>query len=412
MLDKFISQCLHSAERRPNVAPTPSLDELIVEKVAPVSIAAAAGVRVGDRFLSVDGVPAGKVEFSKFTRPDHRYHYEFYRPSSSERLTLDTCGAPIGVHATATTEGLEARVLRGKGDYEDLDTLWERGQWEALARCSHKLRRPSGVIGLVLSWVMSERVRGVPSLLMEGAALYELGKRAEAMSLVHEYRDKHERNWTRQYEAIARYYIAKDAIARGDRKSALALLEQAFQARAYDRIADAIQEISGRLPSAQDPWEGKPFPLAYELPEEKTGRVVDWAGQLRQMAPHQVFVICWLGPYRANGPYHEFMRHFRRLAVYFSNFLVGMHVITENLGQDASKREFTEQWIRGEKEARAAGAPFVVLQDAVGRLGAVLMPTGSPTLLVVDSRSTIVQKGGLLEDVDFWNVLAKVDKQP
>jgi hypothetical protein len=408
MLRAFIKDRIFSAKQAPGKPPKALDSCLTVEEVAPVSVAAEAGVRAEDLLVDVDDKPA--LDFDQLIDTKTRHQYRFFRPSAEEWLVLTTTGVPVGIELGISTEALVARAGSLGSDWSDLTTLWERRDWRALERAARRTCKPSLYIRLA-AFFLRHSFKRSPGLLMLGAALYEQGQRGRAMPMIRDYYENLEQDWTMGFMAVARYYLGLDALEKDDKETALNYLREAYEYWELELIAVRIEEITrASFPRAKSQWEGKPFPCSYTLPREDGRGTVSLAASLDKLKAHQVLVVCLLGVYRVNGPYNFFLKHYIRLARHFAEFLPELHVISESTQEEKSRtkesREVLETWIGVEDRAREAGVPFVILHDEAEEIGEALESPGSPHILALDSRGVIVHDGDL-EDVKFWKMLAK-----
>jgi len=411
MLRAFINDRVFSAKLTLGKPPKAPNSCLTVEVVAPVSVAAQAGVQAEDLLVDIDDKPALDFDFDRLTDRKSRHQYRFFRPSAEEWLVLTTTGVPVGIELGISTPALVARANTFASDWSDLTTLWERRDWAALERAARRTGKPKLYIRLV-AFFLRQSFALSPALLMLGAALYEQGQRDRAMPMIRDYYENLEQDWTMGFMAVARYYLGLDALEKDDKETALNYLKEAYEYWELELIAQRIEEIT-RAPSprAKSQWEGKPFPCSYTLPREDGRGTVSLTASLKRLNAHQVLVVCLLGAYRVNGPYSFFLKRYIRLARHFGDFLPELHVISESTQQEKRRnkesREVLETWIGEEDKAKEGGVPFVVLHDEGEEIGDALESPGSPHILALDSRGVIVEDGDL-EDVEFWKMLAKI----
>ena len=112
-------------------------------------------------------------------------------------------------------------------------------------------------------------------------------------------------------------------------------------------------------------------------------------------------MLCLLATYRANGPYNDFMKQYRRLASQFRGTIVGLHVIT----LEPETNTFAGQWIGAEKTVIGDQLPCELLYDANGEATWPLEPSHSPTIFVIGPTGTIVQHAHILDDVALWQAI-------
>lgn len=416
MLEQFIKSQLIAVEVKTGPAPSSPHTCLTVDKVAPVSIAAAAGIRQGDLLVEVDRTPAFNVNFKEMTDPHARHRYRLFRPSAHEWREVTATGAPLGVRLAPSTEALVNRAGWRGFEWDDLVTLWERQDWGALARAAGRIQSPPLWLQLVGMFVGGGTSReGSPASLMLAAARYELGRPQEAMPGIREYRLRWQKDWTVNFMAIAQYYFGLDAIRTGDEAKGLQDLMQAYETWPSERIREKIEEVTGRdLPRKTSPLENKPFSVNYSLPYENSKGQANLAASVRELERDQLQVLCLLGSYRVNGPYIDFLTYCMRLVRHFPDYLAELHVVCEsttasklaNSDLKEEARDAIRSFLVEEEQLRKQGLPFVVLHDEEGTLGAAVGLRSSPHVLVLDFRGTVLHDGEF-DEVKFWELLAR-----
>jgi hypothetical protein len=414
MIESLLAKHLLSAQWQTAPPPATSVGCLRVDRVAPVSIASKAGIMVGDMLLEVDQAPAAEVDLVGFLQPEPQHRYQLYSPTRKMGGTLLTTGAPLGTSQSASSETLEKRILAGSGDiFKQMLPLWDRGAWDILKRCAGNYVKPQelegGLVRRLLDFFGGKKSRSTPALLILGACLYEQGQREQGLSLIRKFRVQ---AWTLDFTGLTQYYLGREALERGNQAKARRLLEEAQANHPCSQIADQLERLTGKRPPLQrGAFLGKAFPIDYKLPEEEGAKKVSFSTTLRRMSEHQLWVVCLLGPYRANGPYHDFMRWYHRLAAHFSDFLAPLHIITEDTARKNFRPEFTKTWLRAENQARVGGIPFLVLDDHHGKVNAAVAPRESPHLFVVNAQGQVVHEG-LLDEVSWWELLAAALAKP
>jgi tetratricopeptide (TPR) repeat protein len=409
----FIQQRLFAVNKEAGPAPGNSADCLTADKIAPISIAAHAGVQAGDLLVEVDGQPASDFDFESLLDPNSQHRYRFYQPAHKQWLQLTSVGAPLGIELSESTQTLVERSTADDFDYSDLVTLWERGEWQALEQSARAALKPRLLLRIV-AFCTRHSFRETPSLLMLGAALVEQGRQAEGMAMIREYHENYEDRFTTDCQGIARFYLGQNAQANNDPESAARFFEEACDCWSNERFAKALQDLTGQEPSSEEPGlAGTPFPCKYELPREEDGKIISLAQSLQSMQEHQLRFICLMASSRTNGPYDEFMKQYARLSRHFADFLAELHVITENhitlARRDKERREFVDQWRTAESQARELGIPFAVLYDEHGLVTQAVDTPGVPYVLLIDHQGTIVGED-TYSDMQVWNTLASVCK--
>ena len=390
-----------SVERRQQAPPSDLSGCMVVNKVAPISVAAVAGIVPGDLLLSVAGEDAAGVETVEMLDPKTPRDFVFYCPQSSEGLKLEAKCYPIGIELGQTPDTLLQLAEEGELDYDDLDSVWERGDWELLEKAARAMLDPGWIIRIIL-FFMRRSTSDSPASLLLGAALYEQGKQDEGMEMIRKYYEEYEDGWTTQFHAMGRYYLADEALRGGDREVALRFLYEAFELSPLNRVADKIVELTGERPTESKPWQGKTFPVNYQLDSLSGGEPVSLSSQLATLTEGQLLTVCLLATYRANGPYHEFVGHYQQWWTHFPQVVSELHVVTMTREASGSAK----LWLGGEKAALQAGAPLRVLYDD-GEVTANVGPDSSPFVLLLNREGLVVYEG-VPDDAQFWDVLSQL----
>lgn len=170
-----------------------------------------------------------------------------------------------------------------------------------------------------------------------------------------------------------------------------------------DRIAEALERLSGSRPVQPPVWLGKRFPRGYRLPPlERRGEQAGLQETLHAMPDGKLLMICLLVSYRGNGPYNEFMTKFIHCATHFGDWIHGLHVISENKDRPGDR----DYYFEAEDDAKRLGLPINLLYDENGSLSGAIEPSGSPFILMVDKKGTI-QYEGWFEIADLWETIGR-----
>lgn len=403
-LDALIRAQVLGYTRTPGRHPVPDTPDLsrcqVLDRVAATSPAGHAGLARGDLVVSVDGRPAAEVD-SDVAAGFVAQRRWVVVTADGDRVALATTAADPGVALRPTPEAIARTfALTGARDpWTDLQHLWEAGAWEPLATLAERALAVPGA-------------GHTPALLFRGAALWERGQRDEGLVLAREFLEKHARGWTMNFGGIARFYLARAALAAGDTEGGARDLEAALEACRCARIADEVLRVTGRRLPAVEPllWTGRPFPYDYDLPVadgEGVGTTASLRKVLAGLPPGGLLTLVMLGSYRANGPYSDLMRRWRTHAIALGSHLPALHVITSNPDREGHR----PQWLRGEEAARDAGAPFALLFDTDDAVGKAVDAPGSPYALLVDAKG-VVQGEGWLDGACVWDALARAHGAP
>lgn len=375
---------------------------LEVEDVAEGSTAWAAGVRPRDLLVAIDARPAalaGEAALQEFRRDRN---LEFASLLREERIELVSDPFPVGVRLRPTVRAIHDRFDPRDPDPQQLKILWEVGAFEILLDLTGRVIRGGGG-GLLARFARPRpsQDRNTPLLVLKGAALFETGDQREGARLTSEYMEQYAHYWTQDFTAIGTFYQGRSALARGERRAAAAAFHEAFAAFPCERIAKAIEKLTGERPLQQKPRQGRRFPCDYALPSlVAPGRTVALTAALGALRQDQLLTVCLLATYRGNGPYSEFIEHYAALRRTTGGLLADLHVIT----MVPDRRPDRPHWYAAEDDARAAGLPLDVLLDGTGAVTMALDPHGSPDILMLGGDGTILHEG-YPDELAIWTCL-------
>ncbi len=372
---------------------------MLVKKVAPVSVAAHLEIRPGAFLEKINKKPASKVDLVTL-KGKHRYL--FYFPDKREQWELTTNGIPLGIELERTNEAILDDFENGRANPDDLVVIWERGNWALLEKASYQgmywgrswLQKILALIGLKSYYVD-------PALLLYAAALYEQGKHELAMIKIEEYEKYYAQYWTTNFHALIDFYYAQEDLRKGEIEQGVSLLQRSYQYHPYDRVLKQMKSL-GYNYSPTHRWQGNPFSLDYKLPLCEGKGEESLSQNISQMKYPQVFILCFLATYRANGPYNEFMLEYIRYQKYFSDFIAGMHIIT----MEKQRPQDRPDWFVGEDYARGQELPFHVLHDIEGKITYAVDLSHSPFFLILDQEGKVIHEGSWNE-LELWSLLAR-----
>lgn len=127
---EFIQSHIHAASESDAPVPPDPTQCLRVEEVAPLSVAAAVGIAVGDVLVTVDGKSAASVQPKLYQAFATKRRYVFYSAELGKTLDLEASGIDIGVVLGRTPAALRAR---GSATADELLSLWKAKEWALLA---------------------------------------------------------------------------------------------------------------------------------------------------------------------------------------------------------------------------------------------------------------------------------------
>ncbi len=400
----------------------------LVHKVGAGSIGARLGIAKGDLLISFNDTPGSQIDKSLHVHGSDPVRLRF-RTVARGYLSVETTGADPGINFGLTAEAFASP------EYTQIDDgffgLWALGaDSQLLERCiAHTVlthdelaavsEQPEEWRSVFEQLFMelatgaadpdwrpheSERFTFHPFVgLYLGAALQSQGNE-HAIALVDRFVEEMH-NYTTNHHAVARHSLALAAAA-SDRPRALALLEEAHLAMygTCDRITASIKRLGAVATKIDPPWLGRWFPRSYTLPLlDDHRRTASLEAALGALEPHQLHLVCVLGDYRTNGPYHWAMSTYKNLGRHFGQFLPSLHVLT---GNKKPRTETVEMWRRGESECVDCGHPVTLLFDESHEVGIALEAQFSPYFIAID-RDGVVKadfQGGL-DPASVWDAL-------
>lgn len=390
--EAFTQSLLMNYRRSAARADPPRARCLEVKEVGLGSLAEKILLSPGDLLVSMNGQSAGVLSPNLWRMSAKVREYIFYSPQSRERIELTTTGVDLGCDLKRTTEMIQATYKPEVFDPDPLMELWEAGAWPVLLPLATAAVRKTG--------------ENSPLYPIYGAALYETGKKSEAVAVMRTYLEKHARGWTVNYRGIATFYMGLAKAGEGDLNTAGQVLAMAYADLPADRVANAVAELGLPRPSKAVVWAGKTAPGDYELETlEGPKKTVTMSEALLGLTDGHVLLLCLLSSYRANGPYNEFMQRYLTLIRDFTPFVGPLHVITEVKDRYPDRPHYFET----EDKVRAKGAPFELLFDPPGDVSAMYGPRVSPLVLTLNNRGLILTEGQL-EGIDIWRALVAANR--
>jgi hypothetical protein len=390
--EAFTKSLLMNYRRSPARADPPLARCLQVKKVEPGSLADRILLVPGDLLVSINGQSAGVLSPKLWRTPAKIREYIFYSPSSRERIELTAPGIDPGFELGRTPELIKATYKPENRDPEPLMELWKAASWPALLQLA----------GAALQKGSAD----TPILPLYGAALYETGQVEEGLKAITRYLREFVRGWTTEYRGVAFFYIGLEKKKAGDLEAAIELLSQAYADVSIDRLADIVASLGRPRPSPAILWTGKQAPGDYELETiEGEEKLVTMSEALLSLGPGCVLLLCLLDGYRGNGPYNQFMGRYRGFVKDFKPFVGLLHVITEIPDRNPERPYYFET----EDQARAEKAPFEVILDPDGEVGAMYGPSGSPFVMAMDSQGRILSEGEM-DGMDMWRALVAANR--
>ena len=382
------TQSLLTDYRRVSAKVDPPLSRCLeVKRVEPGSLADKILLTPGDLLVSINGQSASLLSPKWWRAPAKVRQYIFFSPSTRERIELTAPGIDPGCELRRSAAMIQATYKPGSRDPEPLLELWEARAWPLLLQLSAAAVQKSGPDS--------------PVYPLYGAALYEAGHVEEGIGAAVRYLREFARNWTTDYRGVAAYYAGLAQIDRGEREKGATLLAEAFKDVPSDQIADAMVNLGLPRPSPPVLWTGKTAPGDYELQTfEGEKKTVTMSEALLGLKEGQIFLLCLLSSYRANGPYNEFMNRYRTFVRDFKPFLGPLHIITEIKDRYPDRPHYFET----EDKMRADQIPFDLLFDPEGYLRGMYQPRVSPFVMAIDARGRILCEGEM-EGVEMWRAV-------
>lgn len=211
MLEEFIRRQITKVASGIADAPANPAECMEIKRVAARSVAAAAGVAVGDWLVSMNGRTAAKLEGYPYQQPFEEGLYRFYAPGRRTHYRLWCTGIDIGMELRPTPP-VVAAVFDAHSDPSMLGIIWEQGDWPMLAElCRRELPGLAGRRGFFHRlFGVKPTVPNTPVLAFLGAALYEQGDKARGLKLIRQYDAEFRKDWTVK-SLVARFNFISSA---------------------------------------------------------------------------------------------------------------------------------------------------------------------------------------------------------
>ena len=388
---------------------TPNLvTALWIRSVAENCPAQQIGLSKGDYLISVGGQPAVSVNLKTYPLAGNKCKYVYFLKQSNELLELESDGLPLGETFAKTPESI-LQTYRGLSrDPNDLVTLWDQTQDDALMALAQKMDKRNALwLDKYLPHQLSHAfVIRETEILFYGVACIESGRYEQGLHYIQRYLNEYRYNWTTNFAGIALFYWGEALIKSGSREDGIDCLKEAYDAHPVNRIKRRLT-VLGEMTlnnNEQNAQRHQQFPLYYQFPLLKNpAKTGDLSAYLASMKTGQFLIVCSLGPYRSNGPYDDFMQRFIQLSRFFGDVFIGLNVITGG--------ERNPNWLEHEERALSLGMNVALLSDPDCSLMAALSSRGSPDILVLDSSGAVVLESSLESDDDVWRLILQAKNQ-
>ncbi len=387
----------------------------MVTTVVPGSPAERLGVIAGDILIAVNGIPAGDLGGSLHQTGLAPTQLEF-RTVRRGHLSVETTGVEPGFEFSPTPEAImadrigfdDAGNFRRLWDLDEKSRLWTLCLRSAAATGSSKVAKhmdstPDEVLEMFdRGWLPNDDL----CLLYLGGLLLEAGE-PRGVELVSKFINKGMDSYTQDHHIVASYYLAIADAEAPTPDDAIAALEALHRRSGFDRIASTLRRLGGNPCETTSPGRvGMRFPIPYDLQVLGERRTISLVETLAGMHPHQLHVVCMMGPYRSNGPYHDALFGYQNLAQHLPEFVTGLHVLTS---KDGRPDRWTRGWLGQEQAVRDEGLPIDVLFDEDDEVIEAVGSTGAPDFLMLDCEGIIQLDGSFAEGV--WTALQRLLRQ-
>ncbi len=411
ILTRFIQRWLGQVSRGP--APMPDRSKCyLVDDLAPVSVAGELGIGKG-WLVHIVGEDEGLLAAHPYQKVVESRAYHFHPPGGGERVTLVTGGIPIGVQLMRTTENIIAHYDPLNPDAWALFELWVQRSFKDLEQLSWRTltqqRGPAGILstGLFARFLGNDspKLHDHPAKMFHGAATIELDitNAQSGMAEIIEYKVKYASRWPNAYDAVAHCYAAKDKLRAGNKDLAMDLLRQSHALHPTPMVDQLYDDMTGEAIRSSS-WLGQVL-TDYSMDALESKRSARLSAVCQGMDDSELLVICMMGGFRGSPDYDSFMRRYTAIAAYFSNFFVGLHVVTAATKRDP---DHPEHYV-GEDLARQSGVSFLALHDYRAFVQRAVKPRKLPTIYVINKHGHCVHEGSL-DVVSVWKALDRAGR--
>lgn len=356
-------------------------------------------VEVGDLVQSINKMTPARLNAASKEIPEE-YVYRMHSVKRKESYKI-TSPVPIGVKLSPSTESL-LKSLQGEDfEFDQLVTLWERDDVEALRKGVAAVE--PGFVLKVLLKILRKDFSRTPVNLFKGIVAFHAGKKAIAKNLIDDFSDNAMQGWTTDYHAITYYYYSLLSSSDSERLNYLNQANRSNQGNSR-RLNQALIEAGIDTHEAASLINSN-FPLEVSLEHLENPGETSILGDFVTHGDQDLTAFCVMPGYRANGPYHELMWCYAKMHSYFKNHLNPLVVLVDDVTYDS-----TENWKKCEKALKQRNIPFSLLKDYSHQISNHFRQQFSPVVYVVNRNGEVVMHQGLSEPIDYWKLLNVVNK--
>jgi len=402
------------SQDQPGEAPDLSLC-WVVDEVAPGSPAEQLQLKPGDLLVSLGDSPMSEVTPRVWESCSRFREYRFYLPARA-LFRSSTAPSPLGLRASPTPALIVGSLDPKAPLIPRFFQLWQKGAYQDLRRCCHRVLwpdhpldppAPTGLMRKFRNFLVGPPVKvasNTPLIALYGAALWELGQKAEGLQWMECFERDYMKSWTLDAHSLVHYYQALHLQAQGQMPQAYSKALEAYQEAPQARTRQLLERLEQPIPSLE-PWLGQEFPLDFEfrclLPESNADSVTD---RLNRLNSEQMVVLVCLSHYRGNGPYNDLVRRYRGYRRAFPGQIGAFLVVTET----AQRPPDRNHWFSEEDAALREADEMLVLFDPEGKLAERLQPRGSPHVLVLDRHGRVHYEGFDFDGLDWWQTRSRL----
>ncbi|MCI4626250.1 MAG: hypothetical protein L3V56_09855, partial [Candidatus Magnetoovum sp. WYHC-5] len=379
----------------------------VVKKLSKKSPASFLEIQEGDLLFMVNDNFASTIDLNALDNDStDTIKSVFYLINKKQQLRIETKSLLLGLKLVRSDEAIEAEFANRRASIDELVKLWENGNWRLLNKLSTVLMtKGKGVLARYTYKLTND----TPAILLNGAALYELGKKQKGIYLIKKYMDKYVHKWPTNYNAIGLYYYGLSAYETGDTTGAISSFCKAYEVYPYEPIVQKIKSLTEYFCFPLKSWQLKQFPVDYTLKilsgtgVQPNGESVSLKERLNSMNERQIFALCLLSNSRGDSIYNEFVSVYRRYVRMMGEGLwAGLHVITK----EPEKRFDRPYWYIFEEKAIEENLNLSVLYDIEGTVINKINPQQTPYIFLLNNKGTIIHEG-CFDDVEFWDIFAQ-----
>ena len=317
---------------------TPNLTTAqIIYKIAQGSPAAALGLSPGDALLSVNGVPAARLDIDEILLKASIIIYRIYSPAHKSIVDIRMRCIPLGVRFLASATAILGHARKhGYDGAAGFYALWEQEDYDNILMLSRIIdaKKSANLISAILGAAKLDPI----GKFMTAVCAYEQKSNGKAPDDIREFVKMHASNYAGDVQALGYYYLARLARDASDLLYYQEYMRQAYELNpASERICRGARMAKINIDESH-PMLGRMMPTHYKFKLLGTQNGLKSELDLPTLISHlrdgQVIPLCFMANYRASLAYNHALKTYRTMHDCIGNNLAPMVVITNKSGKN------------------------------------------------------------------------------